>query len=69
MYDIIVLETSVFVRRHVNDKLAVLKVHSGDRFLLVPEKAVFVWTEGLKYPDARGQGLKFLQANVTALRV
>ena len=46
MYDIIVLETSVFVRRDVNDKLAVLKVHSVDRFLLVPEKAVFEWTEG-----------------------
>ena len=33
MYGIIVLETSVFVRPHVNDKLAVFKVHSEDRFL------------------------------------
>ena len=40
MYDIIVLETSVFVRRHVNrnDKLAVVKVHSRTAFFWCPKR-------------------------------
>ena len=70
MCDIIVVETSVFVRPHVNDKLAVFKVHSGDRFL---GTYVFGARTGrfrvggrLKIPWC---GLKFLQPNVTALRV
>ena len=74
MYDIIVLENLCFLPSTRKREFGVFKSPlwgplSGDLFFLVPEKAVFVWTEGLKYPDTFGRGLKFLQPNATALRV
>ena len=51
MYDIIVLEDFLFMRRHEDDKPAFSKkLHSGDHFrksaFLVPENSVYVWTKG-----------------------
>ena len=73
-------KSSVFVHPHV----VFQSPHSWDRLLkpafLVSESTDHVWAEGWNgqinlrfkkciYPDTRGRGLKFLQLNVTALRV
>jgi len=51
MYDIIIFETSVLVLLHENDNPAFSKISLRGPFsktlrILVPEIAVFVWTEG-----------------------
>ena len=50
MYYIVVLEISVFVRPHVNDKLTVLKVHSETASFFGARKGRFRVDRRLKIP-------------------